>query len=178
MYFNRNHQRHSRHFATPGRPARSHIGAVAVPARQVCVGTLLSATQSCALPKLACVSVSAQRSPSKAIYFPEASGPLNAAVPQPRRKRRRHNRRHNRRNNHKQRICALSSPSSHSSAGKRSSQMVHMHERRGSRGREKLQKNAADYNQSATTEFALGGAESMGQYWAASFPPRAAFASV
>lgn len=44
--------------------------------------------------------------------------------------------------------------------------------------KETNKKSAADYNQSATTEFALGGAESMGQYWAASFPSRAAFASV
>lgn len=79
------------------------------------------------------VSQCAATQPFKNHYFPEASGPLNAAVPRPRRKHRRHNRR----NDHNNASAPPRRLLRHSSAGKRSSQTVRMQERQGAREREK-----------------------------------------
>lgn len=138
--------------------AKSHIGAVVVPLRQVCwnapvCNLKLSLAEGCV-----CVSQCETTQPFKTITSRKRQVHLTSPC---------HGHggntgdRHNRRNNHKQRICGFSSPSSHSSAGKRSSRTVHRHEGR-ARGRGKKYKNAVDYNQSGTTEFALGGAESIG----------------
>lgn len=154
--------------------AKSHIDAVVVPLRQVCwnapvCNLKLSLAEGCV-----CVSQCETTQPFKTITSRKRQVHLTSPC---------HGHggntgdRHNRRNNHKQRICGFSSPSSHSSAGKRSSRTVHRHEGR-ARGRGKNTKTPLITINLEQPSSPSAVRNRWGQYWAASFLSRAAFASV